>query len=100
MNCFQLLDKTSMSPVSLPSVDERICREVFNVEPHPKYWGSTVFNWYDTIGFTVASGMSLAEAREYYNTTNIWEEERPYVNKVIDFLEANYTTKSFYSVNR
>lgn len=100
-NCFQLFDKSSPdTPVSLALVDERICREVYHVEPHPKFYGSNVFNWYDTIAFTVASGKSLTETREYYNNSDIWEEERPYINDVISFLESNYTTRSFYAVNR
>jgi hypothetical protein len=95
-NCFQLFDKSSSEVVSLISVDERICKEVYNVEPHSKYWGSTVFNWYDTIGFTIAMGKSLDQVRDHYVKSDVWLEELPIINKVLDFLEDNYTTRSFY----
>ena len=95
-NCFQLFDKSSCEVVSLISVDERICKEVYNVEPHSKYWGSTVFNWYDTIGFTIAMGRSLDQVRDHYVKSDVWLEELPIINKVLDFLEDNYTTRSFY----
>ncbi len=96
-NCIELLDKTTNAAIGLHTVDMRICREVFNTEPHPKLWGSTVFNWYDTIAFQLASGKSLPEVREYFNTSDIWEDERPVINEIVSFLEANYNTRSFYS---
>lgn len=99
-NCFQLFDKASSEAVVLTHVDERICKEVYNVEPHSKHWGSTVFNWYDTIGFTIAMGNDFSQVRDHYTQSDIWSEELPIITQVLDFLEANYTTRSFYSVNR
>lgn len=92
----RLLDKTSNDAVSLISIDERICREVYNVEPDDTHWGSSVFNWYDTIGFSLSSGMTIKEVRDHYVTSDIWTEERPMIMQVLDFLEANYVPKSSY----
>lgn len=89
-----------MEAVSLITVDERICKEVYKVEPHKKFWGSTVFNWFDTIGFNIAMGNTLQQTRNYYANSETWEEEREVIMQVMDFLEANYATKSFYSVSR
>jgi hypothetical protein len=55
-----------------------------------------VFNWYDTIGFTIAMGRSLDQVRDHYVKSDVWLEELPIINKVLDFLEDNYTTRSFY----
>lgn len=90
-NYLTLFDKTSKEAVSLISIDERICREVYNVEPHDVKWGSNVFNWYDSIGFKLSTGKSMEEVREYFSTSDIWKEELAIILLVIEFLENNYT---------
>ena len=86
-----LFDKTSKEAVSLISIDERICREVYNVEPHDVKWGSNVFNWYDTVGYKLSTGKNMEEVREYFKASDIWTEELPMILPVIEFLENNYT---------
>lgn len=96
-NYLRLFDNTSKEAASLVSVDERICREVYNVEPHDVNWGSNVFNWYDSIGYQLSTGKSMEEVRQYYVTSDIWTEELSIILPVIEFLEANYTPKASWS---
>lgn len=98
-NCFQLLDKQSNEPVSLSMVDEQICTQVYKTQPHPKWYGGDVFNWFDSIGFQIAMGKSLAQCREYYNSNPLWSEELVYIIPALDYIEQNWNARSFYSVN-
>jgi len=93
-NYLKFLDKTSNELVSLFSIDERICKEVYHVEPHDKDWGSDVFDWYNTIGFQLSTGKSIEEVRQHYVTSDLWTEELPTILPVIEFLENNYTPKA------
>ena len=100
-SCFQLICKETNEPVSLVSIDEQICKEVYNCGPHPRLYGGTVFNWYDTIGFQLASGKTLEDdensVRAYYAANDIWQEELPVINKVLDYLQQRFTARSWYS---
>ena len=102
-SCFQLIEKVSGEPAVLSKVDDIICKEVYNCEPHPKYYGGDVFNWFDSIGFHLATGKSLCDnsdnsVRKYYKESEIWADELPIIEKTIDFLQENYTDRSFYQV--
>lgn len=97
---FQLLDKKTNQPIELTKVDEDICRKVYKCEPHHKFWGGEVFNWYDSIGFQLATGLKLEDGpngvRNYYNKAWSQEEELPLINKVITFMQKNYKVKNGY----
>lgn len=101
-NCFQLFPKGSTTAISLNKLDEEIC-EILNVPVHPKHYGGGfvegAFNWFDTIGFTIAMGKSLeeGEVREHYRNSDLWQEELPVIEKILDYLEENYTSYSFAS---
>ena len=101
---FQLIDKSTNEPVRLSSIDDEICRNVYNVEPHPRFYGSNVFNWYDTIGFMIASGMSLEDGdnsvRNHYENSDMWKEELPIINQVIDYLQIKYTSRNWVSIGK
>jgi len=93
---FQLLDKTTGEAQSLSKVDDRICLEVFNCTPHEKVYGGNVFNWFDTIGFQLASGKQLEnEVYEYFKNSEWWQQELPIIESVIKFLQDNYTSRSW-----
>lgn len=101
-SCFQLLDKQTGTAVPLNQVDESICKEVLQVpvDDH-KYGGGYVpgaFNWFDTIGFQIATGKPLGswELRDHYLNSNMWSEEAPLISKILDYLEARFTSRSFY----
>jgi hypothetical protein len=104
---FQLLDKISNTPQSLSLVDEMICKECLNVEVHPNKYGGDwnkskgTFNWFDSIGFQIASGKTLEESdnsvRNYYKSSEIWQEELPIIEKIIDYLQSKYTAKNWVS---
>ena len=102
-NCFQLIDKVTGKPESLSFIDDRICKEVYKCEPHPRHFGGTVLNWYDTIGFQLATGKILDDnsensVRKYYQESETWKEELPIFEEVISFLQENYTDKSWYQI--
>ncbi len=114
-NCFQLIDKSSNEAVSLNLVDERICKEVLNVEVHPKRYGGGCdkgsFNWFDTVGFSIAMGKDLhsKELKDHYlneikllnHKDKFYEEDLHFYEsavRVIDFLRKNYRSVAFYSV--
>jgi hypothetical protein len=102
-SCFQLLDKTTKEPVGLNTVDELICTEVLNVPVHPKFYGGGKFNWFDSIGFTIATNsdkqLGSQELRDHYLKSEMWADEAPVFEKVLDFLESKYTSRNFYSHN-
>lgn len=101
---FQLIDKLDKKPVSLTKIDEEICEKVLAEKPHKKYYGGSgknSFNWFDTIGFQLASGKTLEEGqnsvRKYYQTSDDWLEELPIIEKIITFLQNKYTCRSWVS---
>jgi hypothetical protein len=103
--CFQLLCKTTGEPVSLNAVDELICKEVLNVPVHPKKYGGGyvkgAFNWFDAIGFMIAAGkkpLGSQELRDHYLNSDMWADEAPIIEKILDFMESRFTSRSFYSV--
>jgi hypothetical protein len=101
---FQLICKSTNEPVKLSSIDDEICRKVYNVEPHERFYGGNIFNWYDTIGFMIATGMSLEDGdnsvRKHYENSELWQEELPIINQVIDYLQDKYTSKSWISIGK
>ena len=101
-SCFKLLDKQTKEAVSLNKIDENICKEVLGIPVHDKKYGGGYvpgsFNWFDTIGFQIATGKPLGsqELRDHYLKSDMWAEEAPVIGKILDHLEARYTSHSFY----
>jgi len=95
--CFQLLDKQTNEAVSLSVIDEQICNEVLHTPVHPKYYGGDKFNWFDTIGFQIATGKDLhsEELVNHYNN-DLWADEYPLVKDIVSFLRERYVSRSFY----
>lgn len=104
---FKLLDKSTLTPISLITVDEEICTKVLQVPTHETFWGGVgenSFNWYDTIGFMLASGLTLEDTpsegisvRAHYQQSEIWQEKLPIIEKIIDYLQSKYISKSWSS---
>ena len=105
-SCFQLFKKGESEPISLNKIDEEIC-SVLEVPVHlTKYGGGYVkgaLNWFDTIGFAIATDsekfLGSQELRDYFLISRdggIWDEEAPLFEKVLNYLEANYSSTSFY----
>ena len=104
---FQLIEKGSQKPASLNQVDVLICENILHEVPHEKYYGGSGknrFNWFDTIGFQLANGKTLEDSedsvRRYYQESEIWQEELSVIEKIIDFLQENYTVRSWISVGK
>ncbi len=103
MDCFQLFKKGESSAVSLNKIDEEICMNVLNVSvDDKKYGGGFVengFDWFNTIGFQMSQGKALGsqELKDYYSTSTLWAEEAPIIEKIITYLENNYSSTSFYA---
>lgn len=102
---FQLTDKKTKKKMPLSEVDDIICKECLNVPVHPIRYGGdwnksqNTFNWFDTIGFQIASGKTLEEGnnsvRKYYQEAKMWEEELETIEKIISFLQERYNADSW-----
>ena len=103
MNCFQLFSKVTKEPVSLNQIDEEICN-VLEVPVHKTKYGGGYekgsFNWYDTIGFQIATGKFLGsdELRDHYLKSDMWSEEASIIEKILNYLEDNYTSRAFHAL--
>jgi hypothetical protein len=84
-NCFQLLRAGVAVP--LHAVDEEMCRH-FEAPCDPDYFFE---GWYGTIGFDLAKGDSFAVIRATYAA-------HPALVQVADWLEANFTVRSWYEL--
>ena len=79
----QLISKTTDTACRFAEIDNIMCRH-FNVEPDPcKYY----FNWYNILGFEMALGADFNKLRN----------EFPEFLTIIDYLDSNYTVKTWYS---
>jgi hypothetical protein len=103
MDCFQLFKKGESSAVSLNKIDEEICINVLNVDVDAKKYGGGFvkngFDWFNTIGFQISQGKALGsqELKDHYLASEMWAEEAPIIEKVINYLENNYSSTSFYA---
>lgn len=106
-NCIQFKEKATNEVISLNVLDERICTEVLKVPVHPENYGGGYskgcFNWFDTIAYRIAtsSEIKLGDGSVLKSYTedpkNIWKEEMPIITSIIDFLEENFESSSWYS---
>ena len=122
MTTFQILDKDGR-PIPIGTLDKEVCILTGNEEDKRYYcrlgnrkdhktemdFIFSTHNWYDTIGWMIASmGYTLQELRDYYETPFksilgkiddngdiiTLEKIYPYHMKVIDFwIEKGYQTK-------
>jgi hypothetical protein len=96
---FQLLDKQTGEAVKLVLVDELICRDVLKCEPHEKWWGGEVFDWYNTIGFQLAYGKTLEDGydsvRKHFLNSELWLQEYPVIDSIISHLQDKYNCRSW-----
>lgn len=110
-SCFQLFPKNSTEAVSLNKLDEDICTEVLNLPVHPKDYGAGKYNWFDDIGYKIATKSShylgSYALRRYYlkqivlakqNNDYSWLRYNLWMYKILMYLEENYTSRSFYQV--
>lgn len=88
-NCFQLTRKGEKEPSPLLTIDKEMC-DHFGEECDPKLWFR---NWYNTIGFLLATGSDWAKIRETY-------DDSPHMLEVIEYLEANYTFDAWAEIGR
>ena len=99
--CFQLIEKATGKPAKLSLIDDILCKEVYNCEPHPKFYGGNIFDWFESIGFQLAMGRTLDDksdksVRKYYQGSDVWADELPMIEKTIDYLQQHYTEESWY----
>ena len=83
-SCFQLTKKGEQAPARLQTVDDEM-RVAFGADPDPDKWFE---QWYNTIGLGLAMGHDWVKLREIFKETALVA--------VVDWLEANYTTDSWY----
>jgi len=88
-NCFSLTRIGASEPINLVELDDEL-REEFN-EPEDAH--SWLYGWYDYIGFAYACGHDNAKCREIF-------EGNDDLQKVIDYLEANFTCSAWAEIGR
>lgn len=96
-NNFQLFPKGSNTAARLFDIDEEICTKVLNVPVHEKVYGGSGegrFDWFNTIGYLIASGRKLG-SEELRLKVAEWTENDPIGVKVLAYLEENYSSESF-----
>lgn len=106
-NCIKFISKASKEAVSLSKIDEEICN-LLGVEVHENLYGGGYvkgsFNWFDIIGFRISTNndnnLGQPALREYYKESTIWKEDLPVINKILDYLEENYTSSAWYQVGK
>ena len=81
--CFQLFPKGSTEPASFADIDDAM-RAHFGAPPDEKHFYCM---WYDVEGFELALGYDWDKMRQTH----------PNRKDIIDWLEANYTSKAWYS---
>lgn len=83
-NYFTLTLKGETKPMNLAKVDEFICDKL-NEPVDPEDW---CHNWYNTLGFSIAIGHSLAQMR------HVWSYDKSLI-KIINILEEHFTTDAW-----
>lgn len=84
-NCFSLMPIGGKESVSLQDVDNKM-REAFGAEPDPVNWYE---NWYDIIGFSLATGKTPEYIRELL-------QDEPELLAILTWIEANYVVSAWY----
>ena len=82
-NCFSLTPIGEKVPASLQDVDNKM-REAFGAEPDPVNWYE---NWYNIIGFYMATGKAPAEIHE----------DEPELSAILTWIETKYTVNAWYA---
>jgi arginyl-tRNA synthetase len=96
-NCFTLTFKGQTEPATLNKVDEFLC-EKLGMEVHPKYY---VNDWYNTIGFLIATGHPLgSEKLRTKLATWFTKEDLPEAIKTLDIIEEYFTDNAFVEIGR
>ena len=96
-NNFQLFPKGSNTAARLFDIDEEICTKLLYVPVHEKVYGGSGegrFDWFNTIGYLIASGRKLG-SEELRLKVAEWTENDPIGVKVLAYLEENYSSESF-----
>lgn len=96
-NNFQLFPKGSNTAARLFDIDKEICTKVLNITVHEKVYGGSGegrFDWFNTIGYLIASGRELG-SEELRLKVAEWTENDPIGVKVLAYLEENYSSESF-----
>ena len=86
-NCFQLISKKTGEPENFSSIDEKLCA-MFDVPVDDNRY---LCSWYDIVGLNLATGRDFDEQRKMH-----WIAEDESLMQIIDFLDENYTSNSWY----
>ena len=97
-NYLILVDKTTKSVVSMREVDKEICA-LLDIPQDDKYCGGKYggYDWYDTIGYQLASGKTYDQVRLFYAKSTICYDSLHWLMKCINYLEEKYESKNYYS---
>lgn len=90
--CFQLFPIGSDVPANLSEVDARMCEHFGQTCYEDRYLEA----WDDIVGYLLATGRTFAEAKARLAECAIPDSGPVSYSAICDWLEANYTTSSFY----
>lgn len=97
-NCFTLTRKGEDSPTPLSTIDKEICN-LLNVEVHPRFY-CTECNWFDTIGFFIATGIPLHSEQMMQKIVDHCNGFLDTFLKVLRYLRDNYTDDAFATIGK
>lgn len=95
-SCFQLTRKSTpdIGAILLAQIDNEM-RAHFGVPADSSSW---YHNWYNTIGFFLALGKSFDDLRKLFREPG-WDHADELI-KIVDWLDENFTVKSWYEVKQ
>lgn len=99
--CIQFISNQTQEPISLNALDTKICN-LIGVEESPSRYGGVgenAYPWFHVIGAQIAEGHALNSAglrEQVEKWHNYCPEARDNGVKILNFLEENFTSKSFW----
>ncbi len=97
-NCFHLVRKGEKEPTTLTQVDREVCEYMEVPEDKVHY----CYDWFNVIGFLIASGKSLG-SQDLRIAVREWtevEELREKLEKILDFLEQHFVSDAWVEIGR
>ena len=84
--CFNLISKTTGQPTKFQLIDDEL-RQHLNEPADLDHW---LDGWYDCVGLALATGKDWKYCREVFTR----------LDRIIDYLEENYSYNSWTEVGR
>jgi len=99
--CIQFISNETQEPISLNALDTKICALIGVEESTSRYGGigENAYPWFHVIGGQIAEGAAL-NSQELRSAVEKWHNYCPEARdngvKILNFLEENFTSRSFW----